>query len=155
MFKFFKHKKFDYKNFQMKIIFLFIYILSISITSTKANNIYIENTVIDTNKCHWIPTSTKKLKNLVKRICLGKNNMIYEVTFNIKARKTLNKKLLGSLEAPLVFKDKKDLINKNKDYLIYSKIINGNLFIYSCQRVSCNPIENNYKKIGLRKYFWD
>ena len=97
--------------------------------------------MLDIENCHWIPTNNKKSKNLVKRICIGKNNNIYDVTFNIKSRKTLNKKLIGNLEQPLVFKDKKDLINKNKDFLIYSKIINGNLYIYSCQRESCNPIQ--------------
>ena len=152
---FFKYKIFNFKNFSLKIIYLFIYLFSINYVLSESNIILENNHLIDIEKCHWIPNNPRKRKNQVKRICLGKKRNIFEVTFDLKLRKALNSKLLGNLEDPLVFKDKKDLINKNKDNLIHTSIINGNLFNYSCQRSLCNSYKNDYKKIGIRKYYWD
>ena len=156
MFYFFsKHKKIDFKNFPLKTIFLFIYLFSNNDLFSESNIILDNNLLIDIEKCHWIPNNSIKKKNQVKRICIGKNNNIFQVTFDLELRKALYSELVGNLEEPLVFKDKKDIINKNKDSLIYTRIINGNLFNYSCQRSLCNSYKEDYKKIGIRKYFWD
>ena len=152
---FYKLKKYDFKNFPLKMIFVFIYIFSINYVLSEEYIILDKDLFIDIEKCHWIPNNSRRNRNQVKRICIGKNKNIFEVTFDLELRKALNSKLLGNLDKPLVFKDKKNMINKNKDNLIYTKIINGNLFKYSCQRSFCNSYRNDYKKIGIRRYFWD
>jgi len=144
-----------FKSFPLKIIFLFIYLFTINYVFPESNIILDNNLLIDIEKCHWIPNNSIKKKNQVKRICIGKNRNIFEVIFDLELRKALYSDLLGNLEEPLVFKDKKNMIDKNKDNLVHTRIINGNLFNYSCQRSLCNSYKEDYKKIGIRKYFWD
>ena len=144
-----------FKSFPLKIIFLFIYLFTINYVFPESNIILDNNLLIDIEKCHWIPNNSTKKNNQVKRICVGKNRNIFEVTFDLELRKALYSELLGNLEEPLVFKDKKNMIDKNKDNLVHTRIINGNLFNYSCQRSLCNSYKEDYKKIGIRKYFWD
>ena len=144
-----------FKNFPLKIIFLFIYLFSINYVFSESNIILDNNLLIDIEKCHWIPNNSIKKKNQVKRICIGKNRNIFEVIFDLELRKAYYSDLLGNLDEPLVFKDNKNIIDKNKDNLVHTRIINGNLFNYSCRRSLCNSYKEDYKKIGTRKYFWD
>ena len=110
---------------------------------------------IDVQNCYWIPINSRNFKSLKNRICKSSNNDVYQIKYNTKTKRTLSKKLIGNLKNPLVFKDKKNLINQNKDTLKYSRLINGDYFVYSCQRKYCNPISSNFKKLGFKKYYWD
>ena len=132
---------------------------SILLTSIKvnANNRIMINTnsYIEMGNCKWIPIESKSFKYLVYRLCKTSNNNIYEIKYNLKLKKLIYSKLIGNLDSPLVFKDKKDYINQNKDTLKYSKLINGDFYIYNCQRNRCNPINSRFKRVGIKKYFWN
>ena len=137
-----------------KATFLFS-ILLISIRLKANNRIMINtNSYIEMENCKWIPIDSKSFKSLVYRLCKTSNNNIYEIKYNLRLEKLIYSKLIGNLDSPLVFKDKKNYINQNQDTLKYSKLINGDFYIYNCQRITCNPIPSRFKRVGIKKYFW-
>ena len=145
-----------YKKRSIQIFFISIVCLYPNFLDAKERTILINNySFIDIQNCFWIPMKSRNFKSLKYRICESSNNDVYQIKYNVKTKRTLSKKLIGNLKRPLVFKDKKNLINQNKDTLKYSRLINGDLFVYSCQREYCNPISSNFSKVGFKKYYWD
>ena len=134
------------------------FLSSILLTAIKvnANNRIMlnNNSYIEMENCKWIPIESKSFKYLVYRLCQTSNNNIYEIKYNLKLKKLIYSTLIGNLDYPLVFKDKKDYINQNQDTLKYSKLINGDFYIYNCQRNRCNPMPSRFKRVGIKKYFW-
>ncbi len=146
---------FNFKKINVKIIFILVLSLFPQILIAEQKLFINKNSFLKIDSCNWIPIGSRNFKNIKYRICESSNADFYEIKYNLKLNRLIYKKLIGNLNSPLIFKDKKDLINQNKDTLKYSKLINGDFYRYNCRRDLCNSVISNFTKVGIKKYYWD